>query len=102
MDEEERATLASLDEAITVYRGYTHPGDHVAPSWSLSRSKADWFAIRLLGYRPGASSGYLATATVSRDLVIAYIGGRGEREIVIDPATLAGVRVTRVRKLRKG
>jgi hypothetical protein len=30
--------------------------------------------------------------------VIAYIGGRGEQEIVIDPATLAGVRVMTVRK----
>jgi hypothetical protein len=96
MDEEERATLASLGSEITIYRGYSHPGGHLAPSWSLSRSKAEWFATRMVGFRPDADYGYLATATVSRNDVLAYIGGRGEREIIVDPAILPDLHGTRV------
>lgn len=99
MDEDDRAVLASLDDEVTIYRGFIHPARRLAPSWSLSRAKAEWFATRTLGH--GRQS-YLATTTVPTHRVIAYFGGRGEQEIVLDPATLFEVQVTRVAALRRG
>jgi hypothetical protein len=94
MDTSDRDRLAGLSETLTVYRGFAPPGGYRAPSWSLSRSRAEWFAARSAGR---ARPSYLASTTVPKDRVIAYFGGRGEQEIVLDPATLVEARVTRIR-----
>jgi hypothetical protein len=86
MDEAERAVLARLDEQVTVYRGFRRPGRHLAPSWTLDRERAEWFARRPLD--PHGSGGYLATSTVAKSSVIAYFAGRGEQEIVLSPGEL--------------
>ena len=94
MNEDERAVLASLDDQVTAHRGFRRPGRHLAPSWTLDRARAEWFAMRPLD--PHGSSGYLATATVPKTSVIAYFAGRGEQEIVLDPGELPESQVTTV------
>jgi hypothetical protein len=95
MDDADRATLAELGEEVTVYRGFARPGGYRAPSWSLSRSRAEWFASRAALTSPDRR-GYLATTSLLKSRVLAYTNGRGEREIILDPATLQAVRVTTV------
>ena len=85
MDEGERTVLAGLDAEVTVYRGFRRTGRHLAPSWTLDRARAEWFARRAIG---ATGHGYLATVTLPKASVVAYFGGRGEREIVLDPRRL--------------
>lgn len=47
MDEADHARLAKLGEEVAIYRGFARPGSYCAPSWSLSRPKAEWFANRV-------------------------------------------------------
>jgi hypothetical protein len=95
MDDTDRATLAELSEVITIYRGFARPGGYRAPSWSLSRSRAEWFAKRAALTSPDRQ-GYLATMRLPKSQVLAYTNGRGEHEIILDPATLQAVRMTTV------
>jgi hypothetical protein len=95
MDDADRATLAELGQDVTVYRGFARPGSYRAPSWSLSRSRAEWFANRAALTSPDRR-GYLATTRLPKSWVLAYTNGRGEREIILDPATLQAVRVTAI------
>ena len=95
MDDADRATLAELGEEVTIYRGFARPGSYHAPSWSLSRSRAGWFASRAALTSPDRR-GYLATTRLPKSQVLAYTDRRGEREIILDPATLQAVRVTAV------
>ncbi len=95
MDDADRATLAELGEEVTIYRGFARPGRYRAPSWSLSRSRAEWFANRAALTSPDRR-GYLATTRLPKLQVLAYTNGRGEREIILDPATLQAVRVTAI------
>lgn len=94
MDNTERAVLAGLDHQVTVYRGFRRPGRHLAPSWTLDRARAEWFASRPLD--PPTGDGYLATATVPQSTVIAYFAGRGEQEIVLNPDELPDPHITTV------
>jgi hypothetical protein len=95
MDDADRATLAELGEEVTIYRGFARPGGYRAPSWSLSRSRAEWFASRAALTSPDRR-GYLATTRLPKSRVLAYTNGRGENEIILDPATLQAVRVTAI------
>jgi len=95
MDDADRATLAELGEEVTIYRGFARPGSYRAPSWSLSRSRAEWFANRAALTSPDRR-GYRATTRLPKSRVLAYTNGRGEREIILDPATLRTVSMTTV------
>jgi hypothetical protein len=95
MGDEDRATLAELGEEVTIYRGFARPGSYRAPSWSLSRSRAEWFANRAALTSPDRR-GYLATTRLPKSQLLAYTNGRGENEIILDPATLQAVGVTTV------
>ena len=95
MDDADRATLADLGVELTIYRGFARPGSYRAPSWSLSRSRAEWFANRAALTSPDRQ-GYLATIRLPKSQVLAYTNGRGEHEIILDPATLQAVRVTAI------
>ncbi len=95
MDDADRATLAEFGEEVTIYRGFARPGSYRAPSWSLSRSRAEWFANRAALTSPDRR-GYLATTWLPKSQVLAYTSGRGEHEIILDPATLRTVSVTAV------
>lgn len=94
MDETERAVLAGLGNQVTLHRGFRRQGRHLAPSWTLDRARAEWFAGRPLD--PHSGGGYLATVTVPKRSVIAYFAGRNEREIVLDPGQLPEPQITEV------
>ena len=93
MNETERGVLG-LDEQVTVYRGYRRPGRHLAPSWTVDRARAEWFAKRAVDSQ--SSGVYLATAAVPKARVIAYFAGRGEQEIVLDPDQLPATQIAEV------
>jgi len=98
MDETERAALAGLDEQLTVYRGFRRPGKHLAPSWTLDRARAEWFARRPLD----RNKGYVATTTVAKSSVMAYFTGRGEQEIVLEPGHLPEPQITTAQPFSNG
>lgn len=72
------------DEEFTIYRGQSNKDErNLGISWSLSKEVATRFAN-------GAAvrsfqDGYLATAKVQRSHIMAYITGRNEEELIIDP-----------------
>lgn len=72
MSIEERKTLRSLPDEVTIYRGGTSDG----LSWSLSRDVAERFAKR------GAFTEVHTQKVPKKDL-IAYFGDRGEDEVVL-------------------
>lgn len=69
-----------LPETVRVFRG-TGIGEKPGIAWTLDRDKALWFATR---YRDSARA-ILIEGRVPRRRVLAYIVGRGEQEIVVDP-----------------
>jgi len=81
MDEKERAFLAKLPDQFMIYRGH-HTVNRRGYSWTLSYNKAKWFAHRF------QRAGHVAIASVRKEHVIAYLGGRNELEIVVDPANI--------------
>lgn len=69
---------------ITIYRGQlSNNEEDIGLSWSLDKDIAKRFAtgaaMRML------CDGWLATAKVPKSEVIAYITGRGEEEVIINP-----------------
>lgn len=84
---EDRTTLAGLPDRVTAYRGFAG-ADQAAQgfSWTTERDRAVWFArrARCLNERRGMTS-KVATVTVARTELIAYFGGRGESEVLLDP-----------------
>jgi hypothetical protein len=95
MDAADHEALARLPAEFPVYRGFQGRGRR-GLSWTTSRATAEWFARRFevldrLG-EPQVVSG-----VARKEDVLAYFGGRGESEVVIDPAA---VRKQRVEALR--
>lgn len=73
--------LQKLPKEFRVYRGHQQLNQY-GWSWTISYSKAKWFADR----RASASRvGTVTSGIVRQRDVIAYMSGRGESEIVIDP-----------------
>lgn len=88
MDEDERQTLAGLDETVTVYRGVTrHNANNVrALSWTLDYDTAKWFASRF------GESGTIYEARINKERILALFKGRNEAEVIIDPKDLRNIR----------
>lgn len=80
MSDHEQAELEAMKPRLTVYRGCT-PETEDGWSWTLDRSRAEWFAQRFasMHQRP-----VLLHGKVDRDDVIMYVESRGESEIVAD------------------
>jgi len=74
-----------------IYRGFSHDDALSGFSWTLDRARAKWFARRS-AWRKGDTP-KVASATVARGHVIAYITSRDEQEIVLLPehAVVEGV-----------
>lgn len=85
MDDDERAFFASLPMNMTVYRGVHGKTKRTlrGMSWTLSWEKAEWFAKRYKREEP-----LILTAHVKKENVLAYFGGRNEREIVTEKAVV--------------
>ena len=85
MDERERAALAAMPDVLTVHRGYQHEDSMMGLSWTLDHKRAIWFANRT---RRPDEPGYVVTAKVRKEDVLAYFMGREEEEIVALPESL--------------
>lgn len=72
---------------LSVYRGQRF-GDPLGCAWSLSRHVAETFA-KGASFRTAIAHPQLIEARVARVLILAYITGRGEQEVIIDPRGLA-------------
>lgn len=88
--------LLPAGRALTVFRG-TGVRERPGIAWTLDREKAIWFANR---YRD-AEKAVLITGTVRTSDVLAYIVGRGESEIVVDPRKVRHQARERVSRLAR-
>jgi hypothetical protein len=71
-----------MPDELTIYRSFARTRKGVdGLAWTLDREQAEWFANR---NRHGKQHGYIASATIRKADVIAYLndGGRNEREII--------------------
>lgn len=80
MDEQDMETYRSLDSEVTIYRG-CQKGGKEGISWTLDKTKADWFARRWLRED---EHGYVYTAKINKKDIIAYVDARHEKEVIID------------------
>lgn len=95
MDIEERHALRTMPKVIRIYRGVQVKRGEEPDltsmlngwSWTLRRDTAKWFAKR---FRQPGDRSYVLSTTVPKAWVRAYLTGRGEHEILIEPG-----RVTR-------
>lgn len=76
-----------------IYRGFCREDALDGFSWTLDRARAKWFAQRASWRGKGQDTPMVASATVAREHVIAYITSRDEQEIVLLPehAEIEGV-----------
>lgn len=86
MERAERTAFSALRDTLTIYRGgstKSRTSARTGMSWTLDRTKARWFATRLL---PEGHRGLVYQRTVSKQDVVAYFLMRGEEEIVTLPS----------------
>ena len=81
MNEEEYNFLQSLPDEIAIYRGHQKV-NRDGYSWTLCPWRAKWFAQR---YQQVAEPVAVTRGYVPTEWVYAYLGGRGEMEIVVNP-----------------
>lgn len=93
MTEEERNKLQTLPDKLTIYRGYNGKGKLRSWAWTLDRDRAVWFAKRL---HHGGKPPRVATGEVAKADVVAYLNGRNEEEIVVDPKNIKVSKTTGV------
>lgn len=81
MSEEELETYNHLPDEIQIYRGVGTKSNPKGFSWTANLEKAEWFAERfsVLG-----GDGYVVTATVKKEDVLAYFSRRDEDEYIVD------------------
>lgn len=81
MYEHEQVHIQRLPEvAPLIFRGYSLPGKARGWSWTFDRDKAEWFARRF-----ATKTADLAIGEVYRKDIVAYITGRDEEEVIVDP-----------------
>lgn len=78
--------VAPPTSPLTLYRGQDR-GAPIGLSWSLDRATAVKFA-RGAGVRQASRKGVVLVGTCAYDDAFAYLTGRGEAEIVVDPAAV--------------
>jgi hypothetical protein len=79
MSAEDRRVFASLPVVLDIYRG--HQGRNTKGiSYTLSKEKAEWFANR---FKSSKAAGQVKHRRVAKRDCFAYLGGRGEQEIII-------------------
>lgn len=83
MDAEELAYYDSLPDEFTVYRGIGSKTNQKGISYTLNLEQAEWFANRF------QQDGYVLTGTVKKKDVLAYLNGREEQTVLIEPKNIA-------------
>ena len=76
MNEEEFNLLQSLSDEVTIYRGCQKGINENGLSWTLDKSKAEFFANRL------GKKGIVLEKKISKSDIIAVFTGRGESEVI--------------------
>lgn len=79
-------------EFLTIYRGQDDPKDKIGFAWTLDYHVAAKFAKGAWARCP--RHGVVITGLCKREDVLAYITGRGEQEIIIDPKLVQIVSVS--------
>jgi hypothetical protein len=82
MNDEEREALAAMADEFFIYQGHTDERDD-GWSWTTSQKTAEWFGRRFANLEGGLP--LMTKARVQRRDVTAYLSGRGEAEILVDP-----------------
>lgn len=77
MSNSEFKTLKQLPKKLKVYRG----ADADGLSWTLSKNTAEWFNNRNI--KMGNPNSIVMEKWISKDDVYAYLGTRGEEEIIL-------------------
>ena len=96
MDADDQEALQALPEILTIYRGYGHQNAVNGLSWTLDKTRGEWFARRysaMDGRKP-----HLARGTVEKRHVLAHFNGRNESEIVVIPENVMIKKVTILRQ----
>jgi hypothetical protein len=78
MTEEEDNILRSLAQEVTIYRGCQKGINEDGLSWTLDKSKAQFFANRF------GKKGIILERTVSKNDIVAVLTGRGESEVICE------------------
>lgn len=89
MTQAERRFLSLQPETFTVHRGFTVDGRQAGMSWTVQADIARRFALRFAGH----GHPRVATGTVGKAAVIAYLRGRGEHEIIVCASQVRSVSV---------
>lgn len=91
MDANERRFLKYLPNPVTVYRGFISGQNKSGLSWTLDRSIAAWFARRAALF--AKKQPRLLEGVADKDEIIAYLNGRLEEEILVEPKHVKRQRV---------
>lgn len=78
-----------LSGPVQIFRGVANEEDWEGMSWTTSRKVALKFAKRWSHYGPG----FVFSAVVHPDDILALYRGRGEDEVIVDPAQLEQVEI---------
>jgi len=78
MTEEEDNILRALAQEVTIYRGCQKGINEDGLSWTLDKSKAEFFANRF------GKKGIILERTVSKNDIVAVLLGRGESEVICE------------------
>lgn len=74
--------ISNLPGVVTIFRGVDSEKYRDGISWTLVKSKAEWFATRF------TDNGIVYSAKVKSKDILYYISERGEEEIIVDPKKL--------------
>jgi hypothetical protein len=77
MDEDDFDAYSNLPDVVTVYRGCQKNQNENGLSWTLDKSRADFFAHRL------RDNGVVLEKKVSKNQIVAVLLGRNEQEVII-------------------
>jgi hypothetical protein len=76
MNDEDRQALRSLPDEVTIYRGCQKGLNENGLSWTLDKSKAEFFANRF------GKKGIILERKISKSEIVALLTVRGETEII--------------------
>lgn len=101
---EARDAYKALPSTLTVYRGTVRAevdAGAIGVCWTLDKVTARWFATEHGRFRTLDSEPILITAAIDKPGVAGCLMGRGERELLIDPAAIKAYGVSELRRARK-
>jgi hypothetical protein len=75
-------------DPLTIYRGQGVDDEYVGISWTLDRSRAEWFAATIPRVGP-REDGVVIEGRVARSAILGYLTARNESEVIVDPLDVA-------------